>query len=75
MYNPFKYGAAFVLIYFVLVPDSMADTIVITWCKTPMGAAEANMDKLAARAICGTVSNVPEKWCLKRYSKSFRFIL
>ena len=62
MYNPFKYGAAFVLIYFVLVPDGMADTpLTSLGGKTPMGAAfKPNMDKLAARAICGTVSNVPE---------------
>jgi len=62
MYNPIKYGATFDLIYFVLVPDGMADTpLTSLGGKTPMGAAfKPNMDKLAARAICGTVSNVPE---------------
>ena len=47
--------------YFVLIPDGMADRPVPQLGgRTPMEAAEKpNMDALAARALCGTVLNVP----------------
>ncbi len=48
--------------YFVLVCDGMADRkIKELGDRTPMEAAKKTMmDKLAAKSICGTVSNVPE---------------
>ena len=48
--------------YFVLVCDGMADRpIAALGGKTPMEAAvKPMMDTLAAKSLCGTVSNVPE---------------
>ncbi len=48
--------------YFVLIPDGMADEkIEALGNRTPMEAAEKpTMDLLAANALVGTVSNVPE---------------
>lgn len=48
--------------YFVLIPDGMADEpIEALGNKTPMEAAsKPMMDRLAASALVGTVSNVPE---------------
>jgi 2,3-bisphosphoglycerate-independent phosphoglycerate mutase len=48
--------------YLVLVPDGMADRkIPELGGKTPMECAvKPSMDALAARALCGNVSNVPE---------------
>lgn len=48
--------------YFVLIPDGMADRpLAVLGNKTPMEvAAKPAMDALCSRALCGTVSNVPE---------------
>lgn len=48
--------------YFVLIPDGMADRPQAVFNnKTPMDVAvKPTMDALAAKALCGTVSNVPE---------------
>ncbi|MBQ1229848.1 MAG: cofactor-independent phosphoglycerate mutase [Clostridia bacterium] len=48
--------------YFVLIPDGMADEkIADLGNRTPMQTADKpNMDRLAASALVGTVSNVPE---------------
>ena len=48
--------------YFVLIPDGMADEkIEALGNRSPMEAAnKPNMDKLAASALVGTVSNVPD---------------
>lgn len=48
--------------YFVLIPDGMADEkIEALGNRTPMEAAvKPTMDKLASRAMVGTVSNVPD---------------
>ena len=47
--------------YLILVPDGMADRPCPSLGgRTPMEAAhKPRMDKLASRALCGTVSNVP----------------
>ena len=47
--------------YFVLIPDGMADEkIEALGNRTPMQAAnKPMMDTLAAKALVGTVSNVP----------------
>ncbi|MBE6562371.1 MAG: cofactor-independent phosphoglycerate mutase [Ruminococcaceae bacterium] len=48
--------------YLVLIPDGMADRPQAVFNnKTPMDVAnKPTMDALAAKALCGTVSNVPE---------------
>lgn len=48
--------------YFILIPDGMADeSIAALDNQTPMEKAEKPvMDKLAAKSLVGTVSNVPE---------------
>ncbi len=48
--------------YLVLIPDGMADRkIAELGNKTPMDVAKkTTMDALAAKSVCGTVSNVPE---------------
>ena len=48
--------------YLVLIPDGMADRPVpLLENRTPMEAAEKPvMEALAAKALCGTVSNVPD---------------
>lgn len=48
--------------YLVLIPDGMADrTIPSLGNRTPMEAAKKPiMDALAAKSLCGTVSNVPQ---------------